>query len=460
MSDTIVADTNYFKTFSVFDKFYKIELSLVSSGIIQLETRLCTNTPEDQESYYEKSENSMYDAFTKLRVSNPFSLLEIKFPSQSVGTPEFLSNNLLVCSESSGSYSAVYGASKALISGSGTGYFISQSRQYTLYQPGKSQLFLGSGVLKNMGTGGTSGSPDHSAYIGIFDNNNGLFFVCDSVNGVGVGLRKATVDTMVLQSNWNIDPMNGTGKSGLNLDFTKTQLFVIDFEWLGVGRIRFGFYAFGQIFYCHQILNLNQLVEPYMVGCNLPVRYQLVGRNATGTTAQLTQICSTVISEGGYNPQGRPFVAARTSSVTIPNKTEGFVLAIRFKSTAYHENVIPVSSSIITTSNDVMLYRFRLYQAPNSPGTLNNWQSADPNSVIEYSDSISGTLSKTGSVIVDEGYVVGKEISSTVGFGTIFKLIQMTANISNTSDIFVLSVDNLSQNNNPVYGTIAWQEGY
>lgn len=85
MSDTIVADTNYFKTFSVFDKFYKIELSLVSSGLIQLETRLCTNTPEDQESYYEKSENSMYDAFTKLRVSNPFSLMEIKFPSQSVG---------------------------------------------------------------------------------------------------------------------------------------------------------------------------------------------------------------------------------------------------------------------------------------------------------------------------------------------------------------------------------------
>ena len=69
--------------------------------------------------------------------------------------------------------------------------------------------------------------------------------------------------------------MDGTGTSGYNIDFTKSQLYVIDFEWLSVGRIRFGFYIFGKIYYCHQISNFNELDEPYMKTANLPIRYEI-----------------------------------------------------------------------------------------------------------------------------------------------------------------------------------------
>jgi len=112
--------------------------------------------------------------------------------------------------------------------------------------------------------------------IGYFDNSNGLFFQYDtSSSTISVVLRNTTTDTPIPQSSWNIDKMDGTGVSGITLNFTKAQLFVIDFEWLSVGRIRFGFYIFGRINYCHQITNLNELTNPYMLSPNLPSRYEI-----------------------------------------------------------------------------------------------------------------------------------------------------------------------------------------
>lgn len=467
-SDSVFTNSHYYRTFPVLNTFYKVDLVLTASGNIQLETRLDT-TESKYPSFYETSENSFYDAFSKLRVSMPYSIIDLRFPSQTVasGTNVLVrENNMIVCSKATGSFSAVFERSKALISGSGIGSYISQTRQYAIYQPGKSQLFLGSGLIGNVGTGGTSGSPDYSAYIGIFDNQNGLFFSYDSVNGIGVNLRKDGSDTMILQSSWNIDPMDGTGKSGINLDFTKTQLFVIDFEWLGVGRIRYGFYAFGQIFYCHQILNINILTECYMINCNLPIRYQLVGRNASPTTptAFLTQLCSSIISEGGYNPSGRPFAISRTTKTTIGGggTTELPILAIRYKSTANHENIVPSQSTIVcTSSNDLVIFRFRLYLAPNSPGTISAWTSVDPNSLIEYAitTDISGYVT-TNSIILDESYVIGKNTTTYVGLSSIFKLVQLTANVDNVSDIIVLSVLNPNNSGLDVYGSLTWQEAY
>jgi hypothetical protein len=73
-------------------------------------------------------------------------------------------------------------------------------------------------------------------------------------------IRKGGVDNEIVpQSQWNVDRLDGTGPSKVNIDFTKSQIFVTDYQWLGVGRVRFGFYAYGKIHYCHQILNIKSL---------------------------------------------------------------------------------------------------------------------------------------------------------------------------------------------------------
>jgi len=198
------------------------------------------------------------------------------------------------------------------------------------YQPGKSQLIMITGVLGAGGTGLTQ-------CLGYFDEDNGLFFCCDE--GVLNVVRRTSVtgspvDTSVAQSAWNLDKMDGTGASGITLDFTKTQIFIIDFEWLGVGRVRMGLVHNGHIIYCHESLNSNNLDEVYMSTPNLPLRYE-ISNDGTGAADSLKQICGTVISEGGSQELGILRYKS-TAGTHIDADTENIVYAImgiRLKST-------------------------------------------------------------------------------------------------------------------------------
>lgn len=84
------------------------------------------------------------------------------------------------------------------------------------------------------------------------------------------------VETEWLQSDWNLDRCDGTGKSGYNLDPTKMQMFYMDYSWYGAGFIRWGFRALdGDVIYAHKIPNNNQNTEAYMRSGNLPARYEV-----------------------------------------------------------------------------------------------------------------------------------------------------------------------------------------
>ena len=84
-----------------------------------------------------------------------------------------------------------------------------------------------------------------------------------------------TINTKYAQSTWNIDKMDGTGASLVNLDLNKMQMFYVDYTWYGAGAIRFGFKNNrGDIVYCHRIPNNNVNYEAYMRSGNLPARYE------------------------------------------------------------------------------------------------------------------------------------------------------------------------------------------
>jgi len=447
-TDSYFTGIKYSKEFEITTKYYKIEFTSSSSGSGNITSRLLTSSNNNNRFSY--NNNSLYDAFSKLRVSNPYTLLDLKFPAQSSGTSDFLKNNYLVTNKAT-TYTATYSNSKCVISGSGTGSYINQSRKYCIYQPGKSLLFLASGIIYDgSGTGFTS-------KIGYFDDDNGVFFQYTSSGGIGIGLRSNTTDTITLQDDWNIDKMNGTGSTGFNLDFNKCQLFVIDLEWLGVGRIRYGFYVFGKIYYCHQIVNINTLTDVYMINPNLPIRYELIGTGSGSVT--LTQICSSVISEGGYNPYGRPFsINNGTTGITV-STTEFPILTIRGNSNYQHQNIIPSNINLFCAENNkYFLYKVRLYLAPNSPGTI-SYTNVDNNSIVEYSTAIS-SFSTTNSIIVDSGYFVSKTLSELNSFSNVFSnLIQITSNIDNVSDILVITAQSLSGAGD-VYASINWNEIY
>ena len=100
-----------------------------------------------------------------------------------------------------------------------------------------------------------------------------------------------TIDTRYPQSQWNIDKMDGTGASLMNIDYTKMQMFYTDFSWYGAGAIRFGFKNNrGEVVYCHRIANNNLNTEAYMRSGNMVARYE------TNTLTPYTYLTATLAS--------------------------------------------------------------------------------------------------------------------------------------------------------------------
>jgi len=132
-------------------------------------------------------------------------------------------------------------------------------------------------------------------YIDLIDNNSfrlkALPDANDSVNLSSTGTTTVhsfvpaksgiivtkTVDTRVPQEDWSIDPCDGSGVTGYNLDLSKIQMAYIDYSWYGAGKIRFGFKTTdGQVQYVHEFVHNNLLYESYLRSGNLPGRYEVV----------------------------------------------------------------------------------------------------------------------------------------------------------------------------------------
>lgn len=466
-SDTVFANLPFIKNYPVISPYYQIQYTNSSSAQTNIQSRLSTvdeSKENDSMAVFNNDVEASLDAFGKLRVSNPQTLIDIRFPGQSTGSSSFLLNNQQVFingqSVGQGTYNFTASNSKCLLTVTGTSTLISQSRKYCVYQPGKSLLFLASGVIYNSG----NPSNGYTSRIGYYDDRNGLYFQYDAGSGISICTKNNTI-TSYPQSIWNIDKMDGTGPSKLNLDFFHTQLYVIDMEWLGVGRVRFGFYAFGRIHYCHQILNLNILNEPYTNGINLPIRYEIFGNNSNVSSATMTQICSTVISEGGYNPIGRSFSASTGNTQLSTTNSETPIIALRGGgSNYYHQTILPNSFMLFSTdANTVVLYRIRLYH-DSIPFTVSGWTDVDPsNSVAQYAlgnNIIS--FSPGSSIICDMGYFSGKNSITLSNLTDVFNnIFQITQNSLGVSDVLVITTQIVTGNNSTgTFGNINWQEIY
>jgi hypothetical protein len=94
-----------------------------------------------------------------------------------------------------------------------------------------------------------------------------------TVSGVRMNI---TENIRTPQSQWNLDPCDGTGPSGYNIDVGKMQMSYIDYTWYGAGFVRFGWrMTNGDVVYCHKVANNNTNNQAYMRSGNLPARYEV-----------------------------------------------------------------------------------------------------------------------------------------------------------------------------------------
>jgi hypothetical protein len=168
------------------------------------------------------------------------------------------------------------------------------SNRYHYYSQGASVL------ITLAASCGDTGKANNSRKWGYFDDDRGRFFVLDET-GLGVGRRSSItgspVDYVVYQDNWNVDKLDGTGISGIDLDPTKMYLYWIDWAFPAVGT-RFGiFNSHGTRIVCHQLETSGSNAFPYTLNANLPIRYSNINTGVSGSSSELRFVAAAVFSE-------------------------------------------------------------------------------------------------------------------------------------------------------------------
>lgn len=337
------------------------------------------------------------DAFNRLRVSQPTLL----FDSQFTYDEGPLLWDTIVTTGGSLTHLPNEGSVQLVINTTSGASIIRQTKQYHRYQPGKSHeaemtFAFGSSVV------------NVRKQVGYFDDNNGFFLRQASDGVISIVYRTkvtgSVVDTVVPQSSWNVDKMDGSGPSKKTMDFTKSQNMLICLQALYVGRVRVGFYVDGLLYYCHHFNLGNLLGTAYITTASLPVRYQVTATGVAAGAASMRQICCMVSTEAGALRE-RGFQMSADTVLTSRNfgGTPLPILAVRPKTTF---NSIANKGQMLFEGYDILPvggtaeFRFRLLYNPVITG--GTWVSVDASSIAEY--NITGTA-LTGGIPISSGYI-------------------------------------------------------
>ena len=412
-----------------YDTRQQNELIRVLRLYFNLLDRYLTQVTDEINGNMEPFSATSLDAFGRLRVANPYTLFDSQNRYQK--DPQF--------SEAvTGSATATYVANEssvdmAVTTASGD-KAVRQTYRVFPYQPGKSLQVLATFVMNTP-------KANLRQRVGYFNTDNGVFFQVNDTTNSFV-LRTNTSGTpsdarTVNQADWNGDKLDGTGASGLTLDVSKAQILYMDFEWLGVGSVRCGFIIDGTFIVCHTFNNANDIDKVYMTTAILPVRYEIENTAATASASTLTQICSTVISEGGYQ-QVSALTWTRMTAVMAATTTFQPMVSIRLKSTALGAVVLPAIYNAIPVGS-TLDYEVVLIKNPTLTG--DSFSSLSTN--VEY-DVAATAL--TGGTIVQQSYTSGSNQGSALASGgTDYNFdLQLGVSLASVSDIYTLAARTIS----------------
>jgi hypothetical protein len=345
------------------------------------------------------------DAFGRLRISEPFTLFD--------SSHRYADNGLWATSTTVGG-STAFSANEGLVNlsvttTSGSKVYRETTKVFS-YQPGKSLLILNTFVFnpaqENLRQRAGYFGDDNGIYIEL-DNSTLSFVERSSVTGV-------VLETRVAQSNWNIDKLDGNGPSGVTLDITKAQIFWMDIEWLGLGTVRLGFVIDGVFIHCHSFQHANLITSTYITTASLPLRYEIENTGTTVSSSTLKQVCSSVISEGGYQLRG--VQQAVGTPITTPKDlaTAGTyypIVSIRLKTSPDRLDAIVILTalSILGFTNNAA-YNWRVVATGTTSG--GTWLSATANSAVEYNITGTSFTLGTGRILVS-GFTFGSNQGST-----------------------------------------------
>jgi len=374
------------------------------------------------------------DAFGRLRVSEPFTLFD--------SSHRFDDNGLWSTSTATGG-AATFNAAQGLIdldvTTSSGSEVVRETTKVFSYQPGKSLLVLNTFVM-------STAKANLRQRIGYYGANNGYYL---EQNGTTVSFVErsfvtgAVVNTPVAQASWNVDPMDGSGPSGITLDLTKAQILFMDLEWLGVGTVRVGF-----------------IIATYITTASLPLRYEITNTGATSGASTLKQICSTVLSEGGYQLVG--LQQAIGTPVTTPRNlpvagTFYPIVSIRLKISPNRLDAIVIATAISVVATTSGYYNWQVV-ASGTTGA-GTWVDAPGDSSVQY--NITGTSFTGGRILASGFFGVSNQGSTQVDIlkEALFKTqLERNALTSTPFELTILVASDVGGGGGNVLASMDWEE--
>jgi hypothetical protein len=269
-------------------------------------------------------------------------------------------------------------------------------------------------------------------------------------------------ENRVAQADWNIDTMLGavdSSPSQKTLDLSKAQILFTDIEWLGLGTVRCGFVIDGQLIHCHSFHHANRISTTYMTTASLPLRYEINNVGPTGNSSTLKQVCSTVISEGGYELRG--FQQSIGTAIKTPRNlpTSGVdyaVATLRLKDARKDAIVILTALSVMGIGNNGKF----LWKVIRN-GTLSNttFTSAGTDSSVEYNTVANNVV--TGGITMAQGYMASdtqSAVPTDILKEALFKFQLERDSLSGTAGYPLTLAVAGGTDNLDVHGSMDWEE--
>jgi putative cofactor-binding repeat protein len=393
------------------------------------------------------------DAFGRMRVAQPHTLFDSQH--QDVENDKW---DTLITGSGTKTHLPDESTIKLEIATANNDSIIRETLRTMPYQPGKSLLIMNTFAM---------GIPKANVVqrTGYFSSNNGIYLENDSGTNYLVLRSSVTgniIENRVPQSEWNIDKFDGNGYSGqgteiahkTGLDVNKSNLLWLDIEWLGVGDVRCGFLVDGLLKTAHVFHHDNRNTTTYMRSAILPLRYEIFNKGVTTSNTAMRQICSTVISEGGYSQINQ--TRSASTPLTGKNLTNGInnpMVSVRLKTNRLNAVAIPVSVDLYGLQ--ATAFKYRVYENVTSLANA-SWTTTDTSSAVEY--DLSAT-SMTGGVLLKEGIFKGLESAKEVSLrDELNGIIQLTRKINAANgDIFTIAIQPTTNNDDAIVA-LSWQE--
>lgn len=255
-------------------------------------------------------------------------------------------------------------------------------------------------------------------FKGVAENNTKYVQFGDGGDAIGLRLLGSGVLEAYINSSTDIgNQTKEINRFENDIDFTKEQLLVIQFDSLYVGLVKIGLQLNGKIVWLAEFENANKKEGTYVRSNNFAVR---AGINSTATTlATMTfSSCSVQNMNGGELSTGYDFQSSAVT--TVPSGVLGHALSIRpkalFKTKVNRVEFINLEVSILVTGANSVRWQLVLGQALDTPVY------ADVNSDHSAMEFVANaTLGAAGNLVVDGGTILANNkekgnINKNIGF--------------------------------------------